>query len=226
MPIETDKPLKRCKYCGKDVRNLGYHIANMHPAIFDKIDETEAINDYAEQTTPLKQEFTPQNIANKPTSSINDMLKEKIETFFNAKILKMLTDNPEMPLQDMQRVFAPQQTQPTLNDIKTYHDLIYKDEKGSLNLNVGSEESSGGQWLELANNALPLIAQIMQSRGGKNNDEPRTDKEGHIQPNGSVHEETKLDRIESEDISSKPIIAIRRNDEDNKDVRTNTAGNE
>ena len=52
--IPSSKPIKKCPICGKEVRNLGFHVANQHPRAFDKLD-----NFNQQQQPPLTNEGIP-----------------------------------------------------------------------------------------------------------------------------------------------------------------------
>lgn len=209
MPIEPkeNKQVKVCRYCNKEVVNLGLHIANLHPSVFEQIDET----------TPQKQTNTPLNATDNAILDIDAIVSKKVNTMMNIQIMKMLANGAD--LKDIQSFTKPATNQ--LDELKKYHDIVYGTEtKGSLNVNVGSEETGGGQWLELANNALPIIAQIMNNRGGKQNDELGTNKTGYIPTDRDIHEETKLDRGESESISTESDATIQpiRTDKDEPSI--------
>jgi hypothetical protein len=158
MPIPTDKPTKKCQFCNKDVINLGLHIINQHPKIMDQLDEsysTPSLSPNLIQNTPIQQQ-------NRPTGSdINAMIREKLDTMLNIKIIEMLSSSKDVSLIDIKKSLEPTQNT-SLSDVKALHDMIYDQNKGSaININAGEE---GNGWLDLATAALPILGQLIPKR--------------------------------------------------------------
>lgn len=194
MPIETDKPLKTCKYCGKQYANLATHIINSHPSIMEQLNETTPINT---REMPKILENTPLQQQNRAFSSINEMIREKLDTMLNIKIIEMLSANKEMSLIDLKKTLEPQKNT-TLQELKEYHDLVY----GSVQNN---ESDNGNQWLELANNALPIIKEMLpkKAEGVKNVERVGTEKRD-LGIHRLVSSETPNDRGKPSNIGGKP----------------------
>jgi len=157
MTIPSNKPLRKCALCNKEVRNLGFHIANAHPRALETLEESNL---------PQAQEYsqTPNNKAfSAPVGDINAMIKEKLDTMLNIKIIEMLSKGAELP--DIQKALNPPASNSvSLDDIKKYHDLVYSN-AAPVNLNLSeSAESSASDWIGLISNALPIIQQMLSNR--------------------------------------------------------------
>jgi len=174
----SEKPLKKCPICNKEVRNLGLHLANIHPEAFDKLDNYGTEN------------RTESNISyQKPAYSgnINEMIREKLDTMLNIKIIEMLSNGAD--IKDIQQVRNPTETKNTgvtIADVKEYHDLIYKENQDAVNINVG--DSDGAGWINLANNALPIINKLMDGRMQLKNNEENKENDEHTSTTGTIEE--------------------------------------
>jgi len=208
MPIESDKPLKKCKFCNKEVANLGLHIINIHPSIMEQIEETTPQN-----VASLPQNSTLQNNT-RQSSDINSMIREKLDTMLNIKIIEMLSSSKDVSLIDIKKSLeTPQNT--TLQDIKTYHDMIYADRKESPEINISGD--SGG-WLELANNAIPLIREMLpksKQEEKKNDAEHTRTKEGSIGIRRLIPQEIAGNTGESKSTSGQPSVIVRTEQQNN-----------
>jgi hypothetical protein len=203
MPIPTDKPTKNCQFCNKDVINLGLHIINQHPKIMDQLDEsysTPLLSPSLIQNTPIQ----PQN---RPTGSdINAMIREKLDTMLNIKIIEMLSSSKDVSLIDIKKSLEPTQNT-SLSDVKALHDMIYDQKGSSININAGEE---GNGWLDLATAALPIISQLIPKRmEEKQNDTEHRSTEntsgGSLKP---ISQEIAEYRGESESTSTESRIII------------------
>jgi len=195
MPqIQSEKPLKKCPECGKEVRNLGFHIANIHPKLLEKLDVYKG--DVTESSIPHEKAGS--------SSNINEMIREKLDTMLNIKIIEMLSKGGS--LADVQQALnPPTESKPVgIEEIKQYHDLIYKEPEPAVNLNIGESDSAG--WLNLANNAIPIIKDLVGKReeppkkeleDKTKNDESGTIKEGVIRPIKAISGEVTGDSTES-----------------------------
>jgi hypothetical protein len=163
MPIPSDKPPRACKFCNKEVVNMATHIINQHPSILEQLDER------IPETSPSFSNIPTPPTQNKPIyTDINTMIREKLDTMLNIKIIEMLSANKDMSLVELKNAVAPPQ-QTTLDDLKKYHDIFYK--------TADVVEDGGGKWIELATAALPMIAQMLpkkQEELKKNDTEHRT----------------------------------------------------
>lgn len=151
MPIDSAKPLKLCKFCNKEVQNLATHIINMHPSIIDKLEEGE---------TTVREIPQIQQRQISPPSDISAMIREKLDLMLNIKIIEMLSTQKDVSLQEISKAIQP----PTsLQEIKTYHDMMYGN-KGGLDINVESSGSNVSDWIEIAKLGLPIIAQMLPKK--------------------------------------------------------------
>jgi len=192
MPFETNKPMKTCKFCSKQVANLAMHIINNHPSILEQLDETTPNASPNTSVSTASAGVIPQN---KPvTSDINALIREKLETMMNIKIIEMLASSKDVSLSEIGRAINPPPPvqQIGLKEIKEYHDLIY----------AGGEMASGGNdWVGLATAALPIISQMLPAKKRQmeevKNDEPRENERRSIRILKPVQKETSGNREES-----------------------------
>jgi len=155
MSIPTDKPLKICPLCNKEVRNLGMHIANIHPNTLKEYDDVFPPSPPATPTPTLSGKFSPPGVVG---GDLNALIREKVETMLNIKIVEMLSKGAD--IRDVARVLNP--PQPTsFMELKQMHDLIYS---AKPHLEEKAEENSSNQWLELINNALPIVKDMLPQR--------------------------------------------------------------
>jgi hypothetical protein len=148
MPIPTDKPLKNCRFCNKSFVNLGLHIINAHPNIMEQLDE-----DFS-KSPPNSSSSAPQSGV-KPTNTVfegsfSDMLRRKAEDMLNIRIMQMLEKGAT--IEEVTRAITPPQNN-QLKDIIELHNAIYK-----------NTETSGPDWMGLAEAALPVISQILPKK--------------------------------------------------------------
>jgi hypothetical protein len=214
MPIESTKPLKMCKFCNKEVQNLATHIINMHPSIIEKLEEGVPTSENA----PISHNYTAPQQQNKPYNSINDMIREKLDTMLNIKIIEMLSANKDLSLPELKRALEPQQNT-QLSDVIALHNAIYKDMPKATEVNIGGD---GGGWLELANNAIPLIREMLPQRKSeetqKNDAKHTGTEEGNIGIRRLIPQEITEDRGESESIGGESSFTIPAKQQDSSDV--------
>lgn len=202
MPIETTKPLKNCKFCGKDYANLATHIINSHPSIVEQLDESAYIP--TQNTTPL-----PLNVANGPPqrqhlgTDIDTMVREKLNTMLNIKIMEMLSSNKDVSLMDIKQSLEPPKTT-SLKELKEFHDLVYS------NNNNGGNEENGNQWLDLINNALPIVSQMLPKKREEleKNDRYKPIEDGRVATIRPISEEVARDTNKSGIDSEEPRIIV------------------
>jgi len=208
--INSEKKTKICSYCNKEVKNLGFHISNLHPNVFSKIDDTPNTEKVlTDNSTNITTTLKPSQL------SINEMIKDKLDTMLNIRIIEMLSKNAS--LSEIQQVLNPT-PKTTIEELKQYHDLVYSDNKNNgVNLNVG-ENSSG--WLELATNALPIISQMLPQKQKelKQDDELRRSEERSLRILKPISEEVTGNREESRKFSEESRIIIPTKQQDNKEL--------
>ena len=208
----SQKSIKKCPFCSKEVVNLGLHVANIHPQAFAKIDETDALA--SPPPTPSLLQNTPLPVQSKPFQSINELIREKLDTMLNIKIIEMLSNNKDVSLTDLKKSLEPQQNS-TLSDIKAYHDMLYGKDEPKAEINMGGD---GGGWLELANNALPLINRMLPGKQQEikaNDTEHRQPQEGSVGIRRLIPSEIAGDTREPKSFSGQSSPTIRAEQQDN-----------
>ena len=158
MPFESTKPTRLCKFCKKEVQNLAQHIINMHPSVVEQLEEGEAVA--APQSMQSLPAVSYPQQQNKSFQSINDMIREKLDTMLNIKIIEMLSSSKDMSLPELKKALEPQQNT-QLSDVIALHDAIYKNQKPGIEINTESESSG---WVELAAQAIPLIKEMLPKK--------------------------------------------------------------
>jgi len=155
MTIQSDKPLKSCPHCGKNVKNLGFHVANNHPSIIAQLEEKPPS---PPPETPTLTPYSNKNagVSGVNTQSINEMIREKLDTMLNIKIIEMLSKNPNTSLQEISQAINPPKPS-TLQELKEYHELVYGREEREL-------PETGNGWVDLATAAIPLIREMLPAK--------------------------------------------------------------
>lgn len=153
MTIPSDKPTKKCKYCGKEVKNLGFHVANNHPAIMEQLEEISP----QPQAAPIIQPKTQAL----PAADTNEMVRQKLETMLNIKLIQMLEKGAS--IEEVNRMLHPPPPVQTfgLKELKDYHDLVFK---GQNPAPTGEEASSGFDWTALINGVVQILPALLAKR--------------------------------------------------------------
>jgi len=211
--IHSEKPIKVCPICKKEVRNLGLHIANIHPKALEYFDEYEQ----------APKNSTESNIIAKKAGSIGEMVKEHLDTMLNLQLIQMLGQGGT--IKDVQNVLNPTEQKTagvTIADVKEYHDLVYKENQDAVNINVSESDSAG--WMNVFNNALPIVNKLMDSRTtpktnneeNKENDKHRTTEERTIRPIGFIQKETPIDSEKPRSVIEESRIVKSAEQQDNR----------
>lgn len=154
VPFETNKTKKICPECGKEIANLGYHIANVHPKLLERLEEIPASQSPAAQIQP--------KLLLSPGVDTNEMVRQKLETMLNIKLIQMLEKGAS--IEDINRMLQPP-PQPQnfgLKELKEYHDLVFRGQ----NYGVAAEVAEGGgfDWTALINAAMQILPSLLASR--------------------------------------------------------------
>jgi len=157
MVIDSIKPNKICPLCQKQIRNLGFHLANQHPNILDRLDNF-ADTGYDKPLAPATP--TPQLYPSPPRGDINALIREKLDTMLNIKIIEMLSNNPNVSIQELQNAINPPQ-KTTIQELKEYHDLVYGEKEEELPY-IETEN----EWVNIIQQFLPVIKELF--KGGVN----------------------------------------------------------
>ena len=152
--IESEKPIKICHFCRKEVRNLGIHIINNHPNILAQLDE------YTEKGSLAPSSPAPP-LTPRSTQNLTAMIQEKLDIMLNIKIIEMLSKSPDATIQDISNAINPPKNT-TLEELKAYHELVYGKEKSELPY-IETEN----QWANLAQQALPIVRDMFANRQQK-----------------------------------------------------------
>lgn len=204
--IESDKPLKTCPYCYKEVKNLGLHIINNHPTIINKLEEEENQSpaEYSKQI-PEK----PNLVRTTPQGDISSMIKEKLETMLNIKLIQMLEKGAS--IEDINRIMNPPPPPQTsgLEELKKLLEM-QKLITPQTPMIAGEVAEPSINWIELIKEGLPILAQMLQQRKNNNmesvNDGSNTGEREETSPRvlELVQTETSNDRNEPSDIGKEP----------------------
>jgi hypothetical protein len=219
MPIESNRPIKKCKYCTKEVQNLATHIINSHPSILEQLEEGEI---KTPPETPPKALNTPQN-ATIISEDTETLIRRKLNTLMDIQIIKALGSGAE--LKDIRALVTPQKTpQEVITETIALHNAIYP--KG--NNTVVESGSSVNQWLELANNALPIIRDMLpkkQSMEVKQNDGYKEPTRGDRKPIRTISQQIAEHRGESGSISKESGIDVRAEQQNSREPEIINKGN-
>jgi len=142
--IESDKPLRKCNFCGKEVRNLGFHIANQHPNIMTKLDESEPTPQGSEPPNPQE---------TKVRRNTRDIINDYFEMMLQIQMMKQMSTLNGMDISDLKEI-----ANPTKHEEFNYDkiaDII--DERLEDQQPQGKYESTGDPVLDLAREIIPII---------------------------------------------------------------------
>jgi hypothetical protein len=220
MPIISERPIKTCRYCNKDVQNLPAHIINQHPSILEQLEEgeTKAIIQTPQNLTSMPPN-TPLNQINMVSNDIDALVKQKLNTMFNIRIIQMLSNNAS--LEDISKIVNPQPQQTLgLKELKEFHDIVY---------NKTETQDSGNQWLDLAVGALPIINRMLPEKQKhmeeNKNVEHRTTKDGDIRKLKPISEQITRDTREPANTSDEPRTIIQTEQPNNRELEIINKGN-
>lgn len=217
MVFQSDKRIKQCPHCKGEYRNLGMHVINKHPSIFAQIDNDSLdINDQKITDKPdnLSNNITPAN-STLYRGNVNDLVREKLDTMLNIKIIQMLEKGAS--LEDINRLMQPQQ--PINNKVDIFEEIKkYREIQqlvGNKELPIVETDNTSG-WLDLANNAIPMIKEMLSNRKTESNtnDKYRTDKTGDLYNSGEVQSQITGNTTESSFLSEKSGIPIQSESSD------------
>lgn len=154
MPFETNKTKRICPECGKEVANLGLHIANVHPKLMEKLEGSEH---QAPPPQPYSSQLPRPPAQNTAVAGdLNALIREKLDTMLNIKIIEMLSKNPDTSLQQISQALNPPQPL-GLREIKEYHELVYGKEEREL-------PETGNGTIDLITAAIPLIRDMLPAK--------------------------------------------------------------
>jgi soluble cytochrome b562 len=174
MTLPSDRPLKTCNFCGKQVKNLGFHIANQHPKIMEQIDEMQ---ETLPGTPPGAAPGQDLQALRKVLPDINSMIREKLDTMLNIKIIEMLSKSPNTSIQEIQSAINPA-PKTTIQDFKEMRDLFKESAIDKI-----SDIDTGNQWANVALQALPIVREMLPK---KQNEVKQNVREGNTRSEGSL----------------------------------------
>ena len=208
MTIPSEKPMRECKFCGKHFRNLGFHVANNHPNILNQLEEhSPDVVPKQPDTNQIARPLAQNNPSQAVSSDLNQLIRDKVETIFNIKILQMLTSQPDVSIKEVQTMLNPPQPM-GLSEIKQYHDMVYNErERSNVNVDLGGDSND---WIELAKLALPIVGQLLPQKKkeleANKDDEFRGDEKGSVRVLKPIQKEVAGNTIESGSISKESGI--------------------
>jgi len=162
MTIPSDKPLRPCPHCGKNVKNMGFHISNNHPSIMAQLEEKSPSPPPATPSPPPSYEKKADVF--EPDMDIDRLIYKHLNRMLSLKFIEMIggTNNPDIT--EIRRAMQPPQPPTPLSELKAYHDLVYKDNKRERE-EVEIPET-GNQWIDLATQAIPLVRDLINKKQG------------------------------------------------------------
>jgi hypothetical protein len=152
---ENQEKKYKCRYCGKQVQNLAQHIINLHPTILEKLEET--IIDYPSNFQPPGSAGIRQDLPAPKISDISTLIREKLDLMLNIKIIEMLSKSPNTTLQEINQAINPPPQQ-SLKELVELHNLIYPEKEDPPMIETGN------QWVDIAQQAIPMVKDLLQSR--------------------------------------------------------------
>jgi hypothetical protein len=196
----------KCRYCSKQVQNLAQHIINLHPTILEKLEEN------LDLTPPPPNLQTPTISHQRGNADIGSLIREKLDLMLNIKIIEMLSKSPNTTIQEIsQAINPPQQT--NLKDIVELHNLIYPEREEMPVIETGN------QWVDIAQQALPIVKDMLQSRKPKQ--ESDLNVRGGEKTNTGILKPIQLeitrDTRKSSNASEKPGITSASEQQDNRE---------
>lgn len=217
MVFASNKPSKMCPFCKAEIKNLGMHISNKHPSAWSKIDDSPILSSNIETSPPRKDESLTSSISPQAQyRSVSEMVKDKLDTMLNLKIIQMLEKG--VSVEEINRIMQPpqpQQTNNVLDEIKKYREI----QNLFGNKEVIPEVDNTSEWLSLANNAIPLIKEMLPNKQESVKNDRYTElKEGNIPTNRDIQQQAAGDSTQSGSSSKESGILIRTEREDNKIV--------
>lgn len=145
--------VKKCPFCGKEVQNLGQHIANIHPSVLKKLDETA-------ETEQKNISVLPSVQSPPPLKTIQELLREKIELIMDLKILEMLSNSPDASLKDLSKMLNPVPEKTALEQLKEFKEISEMFTK--------EVKTEGSDWSDVAIHSLPIVKELINNRGKQN----------------------------------------------------------
>lgn len=174
-----------CPACGQDFLHLGQHIANKHPEIIDQA--IKAAESGQASVTPTLGTSLPvqaaQNVQTRPNlmiRSYSEIIAQALNDIVAVQIIKALSSSNPPSLQDLGSIMnPPKQTQ--LSDVIDFHKKIYGDEHPMI--------ETGNQWIDIAQQALPIIKDMMPKKKAEMMPNVRGDETANNDLPGGVFKE-------------------------------------
>jgi len=205
MVFESNKPIKICPFCKTEIRNLGLHIVNKHKEQLDRLDNLSnpSINSNDKENLSLRNtnpETAPHNAVYR--GSINDLIKEKLDTMLNLKIIEMLSKNPNISINELSSAINPQpvaQEKDIIEKLKEYKEIQ------NLISNNNNIETNDPDIMSVITQAFPLLTEFLKNKNGveKNDTEFRTTETRGIATIKPISLETSEYRAKSDNFSTK-----------------------
>jgi hypothetical protein len=152
MVFQASNPddLRKCRFCGKDVVNMAAHIIRQHPNIISQLEEKP------------QEEVRSSGASNfQRVSSVNELIREKLDTMLNIKIIEQLSANPKMTLTELNQAVNPLPPKPEKTLLEQIEEI--KAIQGLFTETTIPGESSS-EWLGIVKEALPLVRDMMQRK--------------------------------------------------------------
>ena len=221
MPIETNKPLKLCRFCNKEFANLSTHIINIHPSIIDQLEENSSSPSRGENINTTQTQNITHPLYKPPASDISTIVKEKLETMLNIKIIQMLEKGAT--IEEINRITNPPPLQSSgLDDIKKLVEIQRLITPQYLPPTIATE-SGGTDWGAIITGALPIFGQLLTMRNGgtqNGSNEHRSDEERSVGILKPIQAETTGDSTEPISIGEEPRIVGETTEPNDRNIET------
>lgn len=154
----TENTERSCRFCGKKVLNLGQHIANIHPSVLNSIEEGGQSNQISE---------------NRPGTSktLKEIIRDKVETIMDLKILDILTKNPNASVNEIQAM-----TEPSVSTVESKTAIEQLRDFKEVADMFSRESQSGSDWTDVAIHSLPIVKDLVRGKHNENRKRNADDK--------------------------------------------------
>lgn len=143
-----------CPVCGKVVKDIGRHIGLAHSKQVEDMfmgSEVELQPELKVNNPPVVNTSSPPVNSIGIRGSVNDLIKEKLDTMLNIKIIEMLSANKDVGIKEINAMMQPPPQQTNIKELIELHNLLYPEKNEAPYIETSNE------WVNVAQQALPMI---------------------------------------------------------------------